>query len=208
MILVIKKITVFFVALMLLFSVTVSADEEFFVYGKNNSEISEALGLTQNELKDYCDKNKITYFAVNRENTKQIKKTEFTDKFSQKAVDLSVLGDNEILKLSGEISGFSKASGEIVKHNGFKLLKLRLESEDGGGKYILTQYITVKNAKKIILTFYTAKGEGEEYIDRIFREQFKEKTDYKPFIIISVVVFAFIAIVVAVFIIKDLKSKE
>ena len=40
------------------------------------------------EIKYYFEQNNITYFAINRDNTKQIKRIEFVDEFSKKAVDL------------------------------------------------------------------------------------------------------------------------
>ncbi len=203
-----KKIIALLAVFCLLFSVSVLAEEAFLEYGKDNKAIAKVLNLTEKELENYCKQNKITYFAINKDNTKQIKRTEFIDKFSQKAVDLSVLSDKEILELSGEISGFSGVKGKIVNLNSTKLLKLYLESEDDGGKYHLTQYITVKDAKKITLTFCTAKGEDEGYIEEVLNKQFPKKTDYTPIVLIGIVVFAVIGIVATIFIIKDFKRKE
>ena len=203
-----KKIICLFWVFLLVFCVTVSADEDFLVYGKHTDELCEALNMKAGDIKDYCEENHITYLAINANNTKQIKRTEFVDKFSQKTVDLSVIPDAEILKLSGEISGFPEAKGEVVKQADLKFLKLRLESKDSGGNYTLTEYITIKEAKKVILAFYTANGEDEAYIESAFAEQFKPKTDYKPFLSVGIVIFVFIGLVAAAFIIKDFKQKD
>ncbi len=204
-----KKITVLFTFFCLLFSFTVSANEEFMVYGEDNGKMKVILGMSDKELEEYIAKNKITYFAINGNNTKQIKRTEFTDSFSKKAVDLSVLGDAEIFELSEDISGFSNAKGEIINYADFKFLKFSLGTKDSGGEYTLTQYITVKNAQNIVLSFYTASGENEDYIEKMFREQFKSEVDYKPFIVVvGVILFSLIAVVIVVLIIKDLKKKE
>lgn len=204
-----KKIICILSVLLLVFCVTVSADEDFLVYGEDDIEFfCKTFDMDAGEIKYYFEQNNITYFAINRDNTKQIKRIEFVDEFSKKAVDLSVLSDTEILKLSGDISGFTEAKGEVVKHAGLKFLKLRLESKDSGGNYTLTEYITVKEAKKVVLAFYTANGEDEAYIENAFMEQFKPKTDYKPFLSVGILIFVFIGLVAVAFIIKDFKQKD
>ncbi len=204
-----KKIICLFWVFLLVFCVTVSAVEEFLVYGEDDIDyFCSAFDMNDCDIIDYFEQNNITYFAMNKDNTKQIKRMEFVDEFSQKAVDLSVLQDDEILKLSGDISGFPDAKGEVVKHAGLKFLKLRLESKDSGGNYTLTEYITVKEAKKVILAFYTANGEDETYMECAYIEQFKPKTDYKPFLSVGIVIFVFIGLIAVAFIIKDIKQKE
>ncbi len=209
MIFVFKKIICLLAVLLLVFCVTAFAQEEFLVYGEDNIDyFCNAFNMNAGDINDYIEQNNITYFAMNNDNTKQIKRIEFVDEFSQKAVDLSVLEDNEILKLSGDISGFSDAKGEVVNHAGFKFLKLRLETKDSGGDYILTEYITVNKAKKIILAFYTANGKDEGYIDKAFKEQFSPQTNYKPFLTVGIIIFVFIGLVAVAFIIKDFKQKD
>ncbi len=204
-----KKIICILSVLLLVFCVTVSADEDFLVYGEDDIEFfCKTFDMDAGEIKYYFEQNNITYFAMNKDNTKQIKRIEFVDEFSQKAVDLSVLNDDEILKLTGDISGFPDAKGEVVKHAGLKFLKLRLESKDSGGNYTLTEYITVKEAKKVVLAFYTASGQDEEYIEKAFQEQFEPETNYKPFLSVGIVIFVFIGLVAVAFIIKDLKQKD
>lgn len=204
-----KKIICILSVFLLVFCVTASADEDFLVYGEDDIEyFCKTFDMDAGEIKYYFEQNNITYFAINRDNTKQIKRMEFVDEFSQKAVDLSVLNDDEILKLTGDISGFPDAKGEVVKHAGFKFLKLSLESKDSGGNYILTEYITVKDSKKVILAFYTASGQDEEYIEKAFQEQFEPETNYKPFLTVGILIFVFIGLVAVAFIIKDFKQKD
>ncbi len=206
---VIKKIICIVVVLLIGCSFSVLAEDDFLVYGKDDIDrFCEVLNMDAGAIKDYCDENNITYFAINKDNTKQIKRTELVDAFSQKAVDLSVLDDNEILKLAGDISGFPDAKGEVINHQNLKFLKLRLESKDSGGNYTLTEYITVKDAKKVMLTFYTAKNESEEYIDKVFSEQFQKETNYTPFLTVGIIIFIFIGLVATAFIIKDLRQKD
>lgn len=207
MILVLKKFcSILFVCLLL--AINVSA-EEFLVYGKQNSALAKTLGMSETELKDYCKSSGITYLAANADNTKQVRKTEIQDAFSKQIVDFAVLKDKEILDLTTELTGFSDAKGEVVVKNSYKFLKIEMETEDSGGKYILTQYITVKKSTKQVLTFYTAVDADRGYIDEIFEQQFKKEFDYKPFVIIGVILLGLAIVVISVLIFKDLnKNKE
>ena len=89
MILVLKKIICILSVLLLVFCVTVSANEDFLVYGEDDIEFfCKTFDMDAGEIKYYFEQNNITYFAINRDNTKQIKRIEFVDEFSKKAVDL------------------------------------------------------------------------------------------------------------------------
>ena len=202
-----KKIIAVFAVIALMLSFTAFAKEEFLVYGKDNEKLAQALNITESELESYCKNNSVTYFAINGGNTKQIRKTETVDEFSKKTVDFSVLSDDKILSVASDVSGFGGVKGEIVNKGGYKLLKLRLQTADSGGKFILTQYITVKNSKKTVLSFYTADGESEEYITENLNSQFKDKANIKPFVIGGVAVFAAATVFLAVLIVKDFKKK-
>ena len=204
--LVLKK-TICLLALSLLLVFNVTAADEFFIFGEQTDKVAKVLGMSEEKVETYCTENKITYLAVNKDNTKQIRKTEFSDEFSKKIVDISVLSDQEIFEFSSLISTFESAKGKIVEHGGMKFLKVELETTDSGGKYHLTQYATVSDGQKKVLTFYTADGQDKSYIDEIFAQQFPEKTNYKPYIIIGVVLFALIGVAIAVLIIKELRVK-
>lgn len=205
--LVLKK-TICLLALSLLLVFNVTAAEDFLVFGEQTGEVANVLGMTDKELETFCRENKITYLAVNKDNTKQIRKAEFADEFSKKIIDISVLEDKEILEFSSLISTFESANGKVITHGDKKFLKVELETVDSGGKYYLTQYVTVCDAQKTVLTFYTADGQDKSYIDDVFESQFPQKTDYKPYIIIGVIVFTLIGAVVAVLIIKELRQKS
>lgn len=203
----IKKIICFIAVLSVLFSFSVLAKDEFFVYGEDDIEhISKALNMKEEEVTAYCKENMVTYLAVNSDNTKLIKRVETADDFSKRIVDLSVLSDKNIETLSYELSHFSDANGKIEKLNGFKLLKYELKTEDN--KYYLTTYITVKNSKRITLSFYTDIDADRNYIYGVVKEQFKEDIDYKPFITVGIVIFALAGAVVVVLIIRDLRKEK
>ena len=102
-----KRIIIFFCAVFLFsFSVFAESQDNFYVHGEANTYVSEILGMTENQLKDYVKDNNITYLAVNKDNTKQVRKTEISDAFSKKTGSFLALKDNEILELAEELTGF------------------------------------------------------------------------------------------------------
>lgn len=202
-----KRVICLIAVLAVIFSLSVSAVDDLLVYGEDDIEaICNALDMDACDIADYCEQNNVTFLAVNPNNTKLVKKVEFADDFSKRIVDLSVLNDENIETLSYELSHFSDAKGKIIELNGFKLLKYELKTENN--EYYLTTYMTVKNSKRITLSFYTDIGENRDYIDTIVKEQFKADINYKPFIIAGMCVFGIALIVVAVFIVKEMRKKE
>lgn len=209
MILVVKKILCFIVAFALCFSFSVLAEEEFAVYGEDDIELfCRAFDMDDCEIVDYVNENNITYLAINRDNTKQIKRSEIVDAFSQKVVDFNVLADDKIKNLANEISGFENSKGEVVTIRGYKLLKSELKTEDSGGEYVLTQFVTVKNSKKIILSFYTASNADRAYIEDALKEQFPQERNFKPVAIVGTVAFSLAIVVALVLIIAEFRKKE
>lgn len=186
-------------------------DNEFYVYGQDNKELSKTIDMTESELKEYCKNNNITFLAVNKTNTKQIKRTEIEDAFSKKIGDFFALKDNEIIELAEELTGFSGVKGTVFEKGNKKFLKVELKSADSGGEYFLTQYITVSDSKKEILSFYTAKKENTDYVEEVFSSQFKtskSSTALKVISVIGMVLFGGLALVVFVAIIKDTFEKR
>lgn len=209
MILVVKKILCFIVAFALCFSFSVLAEEEFAVYGEDDIELfCRAFDMDDCEIVDYVNENNITYLAINRDNTKQIKRSEIVDAFSQKVVDFNVLADDKIKDLANEISGFENSKGEVVTIRGYKLLKSELKTSDSGGEYVLTQFVTVKNSKKIILSFYTASNADRAYVEDALKEQFPKERNFKPIAIVGTVAFSLAVVTAVVLIIAEFRKKE
>lgn len=205
----VKKILCFIVAFALCFSISVSAEEEFVVYGEDDIELfCRAFDMDDCEIVDYVNENNITYLAINRDNTKQIKRSEIVDAFSQKVVDFNVLADDKIKDLANEISGFENSKGEVVTIRGYKLLKSELKTSDSGGEYVLTQFVTVKNAKKITLSFYTASNADRAYVEDALKEQFPKERNFKPIAIVGTVAFSLAIAVALVLIIAEFRKKE
>lgn len=206
---VIKKVIALVAVLVFVFSFTAFADDELYVYGEDDLEyLCEALNMDDCDISYYCETNNITYLAVNRDNTKQIKRSEVVDSFSQKVVDLAVLEDSEILSIAKQISGFEESEGRVIKVNDVKLLKTEMKTNDSGGEYVLTQFVTVKNSKKITLSFYTSANSDRLYIEQSLNEQFPKDKDFTPWFIGGVVVLSLAIAAVVVLIVLDFKKKE
>lgn len=194
-----------------LFAVNASAltvGNEFYVYGEQTAQLAEVIGMSETELAQYCKDNSITYLAVNKTNSKQIRKTEITDDFSKKVVNLSALSDEDILQLTEELSGYGDVSGEVITEKTQKFLKTQVKTADSGGEYIITQYVTVSGSVTSMLTFYTDSGEDTDYVEDVFQSQFKTDNTYKIIAIVGIIVFTAAAIVIAVLLVKDMKNKD
>lgn len=211
MIKVFKKVVLMLLLLVCLFSVNVCAlqvGDEFLIYGKDNDKLSQTLGMSETEINQFCKTNSIVFLAVNSDNTKQIRKTEITDSFSQKIEDLSVMKNSDILELQDSLSALQGVSGTIVEKNNSKYLKVEGKTQDSGGEYVLTQYVTVKDGKKHTLSFYTSLGENRDYIQKVFNSQFKDTGVLKVVVILSICLFAVLAVVIIVLLIKDYKKEK
>lgn len=210
----IKKFVLVFAVFLMLCSVNALAlqvDDDFYVYGQNNEELCEVIDMTAYQLKEYCETNNITFLAVNKTNTKQIRKTEFEDGFSKKIGNLLALEEQEILALTEDLTGFSDVTGTVLEEGNKCFLKIEVKTEDSGGEYILTQYITVADSKKEILTFYTDADASTDYIEEAFASQFKASSTASALKIISIVgivLFSILALVVIIAIIKDTFTKK
>ncbi len=162
--------------------------------------------MSEAELVDYCKKNNVTMLAVNQDNTKQVRKTEIGDDFSKRVKSFWSLKDSEILSLAEDLSGVPDVSGEIVEKSDRKFLKITAKTKDSGGEFILTQYITVNNGIKEILSFYTADGEDNGYIEDFFESEFNAEstpTALRVIYIIGIVLFSVLAVITLWAIIKE-----
>ena len=198
---------------MFLFSFSVCAEnkDNFYVHGEATTYVSEILGMTEDQLKDYVNNNNITYLAVNRDNTKQIRKTEISDAFSKKIGNFLTLKDDEILELAEELTGFEDVNATVFDRGDKRFLKVSVKTTDSGGEYYLTQYVTVANSKKEILSFYTASGENTDYIEDFLNSHYKvakQNTFLKVLSVIGITLFSLLAAAVVFVIIKDTFTKN
>lgn len=207
----IKKLLLSLAAFTVLLSLAVWALEigdGFYLYGRDNDEISKVLDMSDDEIKAYCEQNSITLLAVNSDNTKQIRETERVTEFSKTVGNLAVLSDSEIKNLTADLCGFDNTAGKVIKKDSYKYLKVELKTTDSGGEYILTQYITVKEGKNITLSFYTSSELSTDYCDEIFNSQFKNTGTLKVVITILLAFLFGVAALLSVMIVRDLNAPK
>lgn len=219
-----KRFLVLFTAFCLLFSLTVSAEAtvslkpygEFYVYGEDTSAVAEVLGMTEKELQSYCAENQILYLAVNEENSKQIRVTCNSTDFSNSVVNITGLSDDSINELIPSIAGIENVRGETVTVGAQKLVKIQLRSEDSGGEYTLTEYITIADKKCYILSFYTNADTDTDYIEKTFETYgctaFLNDSDGSGFIgyiiLAAAIIFAIATAVIVFTIVRDIRKEK
>ena len=222
MITVIKKVIFVICVLLLAFPFCVSAEKEkyidslkpygdFYTFDNDEAEVEKSLSMTKSEIEAYLNENKIVYFAVDKENRRQIKLSVSETDFSNSIINLNGLTDESIINLLPEMCGIEGLNGSIILNGGQKFVKVELKSTDSGGDYLLTQYITVAERKMLILSFNNATDTDTEYIDKTFESfsspLFDAKTESSTksnIILIIIVLLVFISVIALVTVIKDL----
>ena len=198
-------------------SVDPGAEFESYEAGGDASAVTDIVGMTDAELADYCKNNNIVYFAVNGDNTKQIRVTVSETAFSAGIGNLSVLPDEKITALIPEFTGSDEISGTIAEKDGQKFVRINVETDDSGGKYSVLQYITVAEKKEYTLSFYTSDGQSMDYTDKAFEsfnaEAFTSPSDnadaspLKYAVIAAMAAFAAVCAVVIFTLIRDIKKR-
>lgn len=223
-----KKAVLIISTLCIMFSFTVSAKEqeftvkagdEFYTSMSDKAKVCEILKLSADEFDSYCKDNNIKFFAVNADNTKQIKLSVNTTDFSNAVINISTFTDDKIIALLPDMTGIENAKGEVIEKDGQKFALVQLRSSDSGGEYVLKEYITIADRKSYVLSFYTSANADDEYIDEVF-ESF-ESEDFetlnsgvsavsalKIILPIAVAVFAIVCVIIAITILKDIRKSK
>ena len=195
---------------------SVDAGKNFYVYGKQDEEISVALGIPKDEIKEYCGKN-VIYLACNKDNSKQIRITAGQNAFTYSAVNISNFSNDKIMSLIPQITGIENIKGEIINKNGQKFIKTELRSTDSGGDYILTEYITVADKKSFVLSFYTDVNANKDYIEKVFQtyecdyfinEKSQSKSILEFVLPAFTIVFGVVTVIIAVTVIIDIRKRK
>ncbi len=211
-------------ASLLLLSVTVSAlsgnaeisvGKEFYTNGDNAEKAAEIVGLDKDRLESYLEDNGIVYFAVNSDNTKQIRISVGESEFSGSVINLSNLSDDKITALMPDITGSREIRGDIVEKDGQKLVKTQISTSDSGGKYTVIQYITVAAKKNYVLSFYTSENEDTDYTETLFKtyksdDFYSEKSDksgYGYIILGAVILLCLVSAYIIFTLIRDIKNE-
>ena len=228
MILLFKKIISSLVILCLIFSLEVfaseksdfliNAPEEFLVYGEDNGEIAELLGVEENKLDSFFEEKNIAYFAATEDNKKQITLYSYKNEFSSGIDNLNGIKNDKIKELLPDILRTENIKAKVFVENGQKFAENKLESKDSGGEFCLIQYYTVANGNNYLLNFYTHSSENSKYVDKIFKnysksEFFKKSAEKNVDGMICIVAVIFIILVFSIFVltvsvIVDIKRKR
>lgn len=197
---------------------TLQLPDEFYTYSENKADLSEILGLAEAELDSYVNENNLIELGVNEDNTKQIKYISYADSFSTEIGNISSLADDKIEALIPDIVNVKNAKGKIIEKNGQKFIKCDFSSNDNGGEYIITQYITVVNNKFHILNFLTAANMDTKYTASIFKDfsnnelfEYKEKAPENKStigILISIILISLVSIAIVVTVVVDFKKQK
>ncbi len=206
-----KKLLIAVTVLTVMLVSVVSALEigdDFYLYGRDNKKLADVLSMSEAEVSAYCKDNSITLLAVNADNTKQIRETTRETEFSKTVNNLAVLSDGEIADLTHQLCGIENVKGRVIEKDAYKYLKIEVKSKDSGGEYILTQYITVKGGKSVVLSFYTSGGKDTSYTEDIFNSQFSNTSATKGWLTAALAVLLLICAALSVMIVRDLKAPK
>ena len=194
--------------------IEITAPKDFYSYksGQSAEDTAKVLGITADELKEYCDGNGIIFIAVNNDNTKQIRVSVTESAFSSSIGNLSNLSDGKITALIPDITGAK--NGELTAKDGQSFIKTTEILNDSGGEYSVINYVTVAAKKDYVLSFYTASGTSTDYTDEVF-ESFSSADFYKAesekskfsFVIITAIVLLALGSAYIIFtLIRDIKN--
>lgn len=196
---------------------SIDAGKDFLVYPQSKEELAKILNMKTEDIKAYCEENNILYLAADKNNTRQIRLSVYTNTFSSSVGNISTLSNDKITALAEDISGFEGVRGEIVKKGEQKFLKIQLRSDDSGGGYILTQYITVAQKQNMVLSFYNSENVNPDYINSVFdsfesplfEKAEEEGSKTLQYIIPAATILLLVICVILGFsIVKDLKSAD
>lgn len=182
---------------------------------EDKSHIADIVGMETDDLNNYFEVNSIEFFAVNSDNTSQIKLSVTEDDFSKKIVSFNNLDDKKITQLANSFFTASyKEVNEgvlIVKQNNCKFLKYEENLKDSGGEYTVTQFVTVNKGKTYILSVLYPKtdiGLADEFFNsfKLSNRDNNLNTVNKIIIIFAVFVFSVIIIFTLINIFKVYKK--
>ncbi len=177
--------------------------------GDDLTQIAEKLNTTNDELNSYFDQNGIIYFAISDSTKSQIQISTYSNEFSEKVSDISMLDDKALDKFA---NSFNVDSDSIVTNNGRKFVCIKNTND---ANYTVTQYITIYNNQTFYFTGYNEGQDTSKEISSAFstfklNQNNANSEDYdilSTIIIIGIIVFSIIAVVMIIGIIR-IKLKE
>lgn len=219
------RILAVIVIIICFFSITVSAVDydydislgsDFTVakYGENLDALSQKMGVTSEQLDNYFKDNSLIYIAISNDAKTQIKISAIEDALTG-VNDISQLSDNALNEFANSLN---ESNNQIVTNNGRKFVCTKTSNQDNGGIYTVTQYSTIFCGKIISFIGYNDGNstsqeiitafEGFSLSEKSAEQNAKSITLSIILIIVSIVVFAAIATIMIIGIIKNLRNKN
>lgn len=223
------KVLALIAVLMLLFSFNISAatyeydisttsDFTSVKRDEDMSSVAQKLNMTADELSSYFKKNSLLYLAVSNDTKTQIRLSAFTDNFSSTVSDISYLANEQLTEFMNAVSD-DENDCEIVTNGERKYITLKDTLSDSGGVYTVTQYITICDSQTFYLSCYNEGNDTSDEIENIFKSftlnasQTRQADNIDDnnlfiFIILGIAVFAIVALVMLIGIIKSFKKSK
>lgn len=185
-------------------------------YGDDLGAIAEKLNMTTDELNGYFSQNNLLFLAVSDDAKTQIKLSAFTDNFSSAVYDIANLDQSGLEEFKTAVGSDNENTFYSQSSDGRKFIAVKSTLQDSGGIYTVTQYITICDSKTFYLSCYNEGDDTSPEIETAFKS-FSLKTVQSEtqnadftliFIILGIALFAVIAIVMIIGIIKQNFSKE
>ena len=209
------------IILISVFSLTVSAasleynispDDSFIAVNRGDdlTQISSELDMTADELNTYFNQNGIEYFAISKDTKSQIKISTYSNEFSKKVSDISLLDKDALDEFA---KTFDVNSDSIIENNDRKFICVKSSEKSGENTYTVTQYITIFNNQIVYFTGYNPGENTTSEITAAF-DTFELNTPsdninlYLALIISGIVVFSVVGVVMIIGITKLRNSKE
>lgn len=135
------------------FSISVPKAYTYAYSDESKSEIAEKLNMTDKEITDYFKQNHIEFFALNGDNTEQIRVCVYEDDFSKEVGDFSVLSNDGLVSVAKKMIEGTNLNYSVCSNKGINYIKLFETLKDSGGEYTATEFVTVSGGKVYNISF-------------------------------------------------------
>ncbi len=188
---------------------------------KANQDFLQKINYTAAGFKDYLKNNNIVFYAINKTDGSEIVLKCVSSEFSKNINDLNFLDNSSLKTVADRI--LQEKSYTVYERNGGRFFVVNIDSEDRGGSFYGTQFLTVKNSVMYSLSFTfkdsAIASESSEIVNKVFEEfnisdntgfSWKNFGDTIIAVIISLCIILFIIVagyVIYTFI-NDIRSKN
>ncbi|MBR4910406.1 MAG: hypothetical protein IKZ47_03680 [Clostridia bacterium] len=131
------------------------------------ADAAERLGITEEQVTALFGDSTLKFIAVSPDKQTQIKVYSFEDELSSRVKEADKLTDTQIKELSA-VYGLPDANATVITNNSRKFAKTETLHTDSGGKYTLTQFITVADGKIYIVSCSNPEEGTSEEIETVF----------------------------------------